>query len=107
VFTSLAEAYEQARVEEVRNTPVLTVVDPPEVPALPEPRWIAVKALAGLLLGAMLVAVWAFGVEMMASTRERENDEYAELRRLRAEVVAELRGAWRRIRRPFGERRSA
>jgi uncharacterized protein involved in exopolysaccharide biosynthesis len=30
VYTGLVQAYEQARIEEVRNTPVITVVEPPQ-----------------------------------------------------------------------------
>ena len=29
LVTSLAQAYERARIEEVRNTPVITLIDPP------------------------------------------------------------------------------
>ncbi len=32
VYVTLSNAYEQARIEEVRDTPTLTVVDPPRVP---------------------------------------------------------------------------
>ena len=35
VVTSLTESHEQARIEEVRNTPVITIVQAPELPALP------------------------------------------------------------------------
>ncbi len=30
LVTAMAQAYEQARVDEVRNTPVITVIDQPE-----------------------------------------------------------------------------
>jgi uncharacterized protein involved in exopolysaccharide biosynthesis len=45
VFTSLAQAYEQARIDEVRNTPVITVVDRPEGSAEPSRRLHVVAAL--------------------------------------------------------------
>ena len=35
VYSSLAQAFEQARIEEVRNTPVVTLVDPPNLPGQP------------------------------------------------------------------------
>ena len=55
VVTLLTEAYEQARIEEVRNAPVITVVDPPRARSLPDPR--------GLLAGALVGAGGALWIE--------------------------------------------
>src|SRR5439155_7289608 len=49
IFTALSEAFEQARIEEVRDTPILTVVDAPSVPAIPEPRLLLVKTFLAFL----------------------------------------------------------
>jgi uncharacterized protein involved in exopolysaccharide biosynthesis len=61
VYTTLAQSYEAARIDEVRNTPVITVVEPPDLPAKPDPRLALVKGvLAGLLglgLGAFIAAL--------------------------------------------------
>ena len=38
LYTSLAQSFEQARIDEVRNTPVITVLEPPDLPASPDPR---------------------------------------------------------------------
>lgn len=54
VYTSLAQAYEQARIDEVRNTPVFTVVDPPERSARPNRGLIPTLVVAfavGMLTG--------------------------------------------------------
>jgi uncharacterized protein involved in exopolysaccharide biosynthesis len=60
VYTGLAQSYEAARIDEVRNTPVITVVEPPDLPAKPDARLALVKGiLAGLVgmgLGAFLAA---------------------------------------------------
>jgi uncharacterized protein involved in exopolysaccharide biosynthesis len=56
VYSSLAQAFEQARIDEVRNTPVLTLVDPPNLPAEPDRRWLLAKVLLAALLGAMIGA---------------------------------------------------
>jgi len=61
VYTTLVQSYEAARIDEVRNTPVITVMEPPDVPAKPDPRLALLKSLlagiVGLGLGAFFAAV--------------------------------------------------
>ncbi|MBP2647349.1 MAG: lipopolysaccharide biosynthesis protein [Gemmatimonadetes bacterium] len=47
---ALVQAYEQARIDAVRDTPVISLIEAPNLPARPARRW----ALASLLVGAML-----------------------------------------------------
>lgn len=98
VYTSLSESYQQAKIEEVRNTPVITVVEPPELSARPEPRRLGLRGVLGLVLGGMMGVIWAFGREMMATTRQRDPDHYAEYERLKREMRMELRDLWRQLR---------
>lgn len=102
VFTSLSESHEQAKINEVRNTPVITVVEPPELPARPDRRRLALKGVLGLMLGGMAGVFWAFGREMMATSRKADPDEYAEFARLKEEAKGEVRGLWRRVRGRMG-----
>jgi uncharacterized protein involved in exopolysaccharide biosynthesis len=64
VVTSLVQSFEQARIDEVRNTPVTTIVEPPDLPPQPDSRRLALKTLlgltAGLLAGTFLAAVRDF-----------------------------------------------
>lgn len=53
LVTTLTQAYEQARIDEVRNTPVITVLDSPEVPPNPDPRGLVTKIIFSVLLGAL------------------------------------------------------
>jgi uncharacterized protein involved in exopolysaccharide biosynthesis len=99
VFSSLSESYQQARIDEVRNTPVITVVQPPELPARPDPRQLLLKGALGLVLGGMLGVFGAFGHEMMTATRQRDPDDYAEFERLKQEARDELARIWKEIRR--------
>jgi uncharacterized protein involved in exopolysaccharide biosynthesis len=62
VFRSLSQAYEQARIEEVRNTPVITVVDAPERSG----RRVSRGVLLAGVLGALLGLVFAAGVVLFA-----------------------------------------
>lgn len=56
IVSTLAQAYEQARIDEVRDTPLLTVIETPERAVRPVSRGLVPKTLVALLLG-MLVGV--------------------------------------------------
>ena len=59
IYSSLSQALEQARIDEVRNTPVVTVIEPPDLPAKPDPRFVLLKGILGLLVGLGLGAFLA------------------------------------------------
>jgi uncharacterized protein involved in exopolysaccharide biosynthesis len=69
VFTSLTQSYEEVRIREVRDTPVITVIESPAVPTVPEPRGRIVRILLGLLLGGLIGSLFAFMSETMARRR--------------------------------------
>ncbi len=64
VFLTLTKAHEEARIAEVRDTPVLTVIDPAVPPAMrSSPRrvlGVTVALVVGALLGVALVYLGAF-----------------------------------------------
>jgi tyrosine-protein kinase Etk/Wzc len=99
LYTSLAESYEHAKIDEVRDTPVITIVERPDLPVRPDPRglikWGLVSLLAGFLLGAGL-AWLADGVQRARVEDPAEYDEFAQLRRRSTE---DLLLPWRRLRR--------
>jgi uncharacterized protein involved in exopolysaccharide biosynthesis len=90
VFTSLAQAYEQARIDEVRNTPVITVIEAPSVPAYPDGRGIRRAATVAGLLGLLLAIFIAFGREAAQRAHRLEVDEYRQFAELRRKTLAEL-----------------
>lgn len=102
VYTSLAQSLEEAKIQSVRSTPVITVVEPPREPARPDSRMLAVRALLGLLIGGMMAVFWAFGARLMTDAREGEPDQYEEFERLRKETMEEIRAVVRRARRILG-----
>jgi uncharacterized protein involved in exopolysaccharide biosynthesis len=59
VYTSLAQAYEQAKIDEVRDTPVITVVEAPRFPIAPDSRQMVRKALLAGILGLMVALLIA------------------------------------------------
>lgn len=95
LYGSLTQAFEQARLEEVRDTPVITVVEPPELPVRPEPRRLALKlALAFFvsLFGACLVALLRGAIRRSDGSSA---PDAAEFRGLSAAFGADLRRPWR------------
>ncbi len=88
VVSVLAQRTEEARIREVRDTPVITIIEAPVLPVLPDPRGririLFVGTLAAACIGVMVVLL-------------REG-----WRRRQAEVsdasYAELAGEWRRLR---------
>ena len=63
VYTTLVQAYEQARIAEVRDTPVITVLQPAFMPPGPDERRLKLFLALGLVLGGMAGVVLAFVVE--------------------------------------------
>lgn len=80
VTTSLTQAYEQARIEEVRNTPVVTTLAAPQVPVRPDPRGTVKAVLLGLALGLLFGILVAIGREFLRVVRlldPRAYDEFS------------------------------
>jgi uncharacterized protein involved in exopolysaccharide biosynthesis len=98
VTTSLAQALEQAKIEEVRNTPVITVVEAPFQPARPDRRRLIVKGLLTLVLGGFLGVVLAFANEFFLVSKQRDPDRYTEFRSLSADAKRDVQRLWRRLR---------
>src|SRR5207247_11431524 len=106
LFVSLAQSYEQAKIEEVRNTPVISVVERPEVPARPDPRFLGVKAILALLVGGLLGLLGAMAREFVSRRRAMEATAYDQFQEERRRVGAEWRGHLAPLSRVFGASRS-
>jgi polysaccharide biosynthesis transport protein len=66
VYSSVAQAYAQARIDAARTTPLLTVVEPPERPARPDPRGTVLFTVLGLVAGGALGAALAISRALRA-----------------------------------------
>lgn len=93
VYSLLAEAYEHARMDEVRDTPVITVIEGPVGSAQAQSRGTVTRGLLMLVLGLMVAVGIAFWREMLRQARMRQAPELTEFVRLRKESL------------PFGGRR--
>jgi uncharacterized protein involved in exopolysaccharide biosynthesis len=67
LYQSLRQSYEQARLEEVRDTPTITVVEEPQLPARPDSRKLIQKLALALLVGLLLGTTGALWQEHRAS----------------------------------------
>jgi uncharacterized protein involved in exopolysaccharide biosynthesis len=99
IFTTLTQAYEQARIDEVRDTPVITVIERAESPVLPDRRRLLLKGILALMVGGMLGIFGAFGQEFMNRGRQQEADQFAEFEKLKKETWVDLKRPWRLLRR--------
>ncbi|HYC50272.1 MAG TPA: hypothetical protein VEB19_04095 [Gemmatimonadaceae bacterium] len=69
VRTTVAQAHEKARMDEVRDTPVLTVIEQPYLPARPNGRGIVRYGLLALGLGTLVGLAAAFARESFRRER--------------------------------------
>lgn len=89
LVTSLAESFEQARLEEIRDTPVITVVERAEQPVFPDPRGLARRAVFGFALGIAVALLWALVAEA-GRDRPPADDPRGEFEALLAAVRSEI-----------------
>ena len=99
LVTAMAQAYEQARIDEVRNLPVITVIDQPEPPALPNPRGRLLKLILGLIIGLMAGFALAFLKDFGERAKNEKSEAYGEFRKVLKDAKGDLLGL-RRSRRP-------
>ena len=90
VANTLAQAFEQSRIEEVRNTPVITVIERPEGAAVPE-RTLRRAAVLGGVVGGFITLGVVFLIELLRSQQALDPEGHARL-------LAQVRGITRRRR---------
>lgn len=99
VYATLSQAYEQARIEEVRDTPVITVLASPQLPARPDRRGLLKKGFLALFIGGVLGFLVAGWREYMRDAGHDEPDVFDRFSLLRREMREDLRRPWRFVRR--------
>lgn len=92
VLSRLAQSYEEARLREVRDIPVVTMIESPIVPVVPDRRGAITTAFVGLVAGSLVGMVLSF---MRDGFRKRRADGDADALRF-AESIAEVRAEIRR-----------
>jgi uncharacterized protein involved in exopolysaccharide biosynthesis len=84
LYTSVAQAYEQARMEEVRNTPTANILEPPDFPLREAPRWGGLKAGSlGLVIGLIIGLAISVFRDFFGQAVNANPSDAAEFSRLR------------------------
>jgi uncharacterized protein involved in exopolysaccharide biosynthesis len=95
LYLTLADSYEKARMDEIRDTPVITVIEAASLPIERDPRWLALKVLIGLLVGAAAGVFLAF-IKAAVHRHAREGaTDVADLQLLWKETVLDVRRPWK------------
>lgn len=81
VYVSLAQAYEQARIDEVRNTPVITIVEPPSGTATRRGGGLITNGLLGVFAGLVVGIIFALAREYFQREAAEDPEAAAELQR--------------------------
>jgi uncharacterized protein involved in exopolysaccharide biosynthesis len=95
LYNMLAQAYEQSKMDEIRDTPVITLIQPPETPLIPDSKGTRKSGLFGLVLGLVVAILIALVREYSGRQRLAESEELRDLDRLKAEAWYELKHPWR------------
>lgn len=93
LFVTLSQAFEQAKIEEVRDTPVITVIERPEVPARPDSRKSILRAAIGLFVG--LLVGMAIALLRAADRGLPRSTVASDWRDARRAFLRDLRRPWR------------
>jgi uncharacterized protein involved in exopolysaccharide biosynthesis len=80
MYLTLRREYETARIQEVNDAPVITVVDPAVPPHKKSRPKRALLVLMALALAGLSGLFWALGAEYLVRARSAETDRYDELR---------------------------
>jgi len=101
LYTSLSQAYEQARIEEVRDTPAITIVEPPDLPSTSDVGYRLRNRLLGAIAGMLLGIVLAFVRERVHETEVEGSRTFAAYSELKRATMRDLARPWRPVGRLF------
>ena len=103
VVTSLAQAYEQARIDEVRDTPVITIVERPNMPVFSDSKHLIITGILAVIAGLMLGIFFAFGYELVRKGKEENIGEFDQFYILKKRTLEDLRRPWKLFKKPSTE----
>lgn len=104
VLNVIRQTYEQARIEEVRNTPRITVIERPNLPVRPESRKLALRGILAFLATMIVGLGLAVARHGWQNASDGAPGEGEELAALWAATAGDLRRPWRLLPRWTGGR---
>lgn len=99
IYTSVAQAYEQARIQEARDTPGLRVVEPATPPVSPNRRGLLAALTLGLFAGLFFGMCWGLWMDYLNETAETDPDQLVMFRNSLRETARDMRRPWLLFRR--------
>jgi uncharacterized protein involved in exopolysaccharide biosynthesis len=78
LYNSWLQSREEARIREIRDTPVITVFETPRLAFLPVPRKLTQKAILGGIAGAIFGVLIAFLADSVAGARRSKRQDAEE-----------------------------
>lgn len=87
VYTSLVQMWEEAKIREVRDTPVITVLEAPRLPLVGERRRSVQKGMLGGLAGGLVGVLIALITQLVAGARRVPNEDAREFFQLVKEAT--------------------
>lgn len=91
VYGSLAQALEQAKLDEIRDTPLMTIIERAHIPIQPDPRGLLTTTILGFLAGLFLGSVIAVIRHSVRVSRAGHPESFAGLASEFAAARADLR----------------
>lgn len=91
LYDQLSQSLERAKIDEVRDTPAITIIERPEQSVLPAPRNRVRNVIMAGIMGALLGLLIAFLREIMVRDQLTNPIEREEFARLREELRRDLR----------------
>ena len=107
LYNMLSQAYEQSKMDEIRDTPVITIIERPETPLVPDAKGISKSAVFGLVFGLVVAILIALVREYSGRQRLAESEELRDFDRLKAEAWYELKHPWMSFRNALWRKRMA
>jgi uncharacterized protein involved in exopolysaccharide biosynthesis len=101
VYTTLAQSLEQAKIEEVRDTPVITVVQAPSAPPRPDSRGLLRLFILSMLTGTVVGILLALARESVRSGVETHDGRWVEFSSLARASLMDVRHPFHAMRHAF------
>lgn len=98
VYTTLTSAYEEARIREVRDMPVITIFEEPNAPSVPKPRGLLIGTILGFMVGGLIGVLLAFTSGLLTRRQESGSSDAEEFANAIREAKGQLFGGVRRLR---------